>query len=363
MAQRSPMDLIRSLRALDDVRSVQAKEVAARLAARLPEPESAPLLRLLLLGSRRQVALGGGAGYAARRELVSEIVPLLSDRNLRPASRQALVSIGPKITADLAEMLGDETRDPAVRCEIPWILGRMQNKHAARVLVENLHAEDPRVRFQIVKALSRMHARNPDLPDSRQLVEIHVVVQIMAYYEGLALCQAVGTEPSAGGNILLATALCENLDRQLEMVFRLLGLGYPQKDIYFAYAALKGLHRQKRVAAIEFLDNILKKDIKPLIIPLLEENVPERLLDRASRLFNIQVPGRDAALSALMQQPDPWLKACSLHAVGLDRVMELEPLCRRLVGDADPRVREMAEWSLRRMSAKTANGSTYADKS
>jgi HEAT repeat protein len=364
LARRPSTDLIRGLMALDGVRSVQATEVAARLAARLPEPESVPLLRRLLLDSHRQAPSGAAAGtrYSGRQGIVTEIVPLLSDKNLRSASRQALVSIGPKITNDLAAMLEDESRDPAIRREIPWILGRMQNKRAAQVLVENLNAEDPHIKYQLVKALSRMHALNPRLPENQRLIEVHTVAQIMAYYEGFALYHAVGDEKYADRNALLSKALRENLDRQLEMVFRLLGLSYPQKDIYLAYAGLKGLHKARRVSAIEFLDNILQKDIKSMIIPLLEEESPERLLARAVRLFNVQIPGRDAALNALLRQPDPWLRACCLYEVGLNRIMEFVPLCRRLLKDPDPRVREMAEWSLNRMSLKNVSESSYADE-
>lgn len=152
----------------------------------------------------------------------------------------------------------------------------------------------------------------------------------------------------------MGRAMRERLDRQLEMVFRLLGINYPQKDIYFAYAALKGLHKQKRISAIEFLDNILKKDIKPLIIPLLEEEAPEQLLARAARLFNLRTPDRNEALRILLQQPDPWLKACSLHTIGSDRIREFDPLCTRLAQDRDFRVREMAAWALNQMSSMDA---------
>jgi HEAT repeat protein len=364
ITRRPSMDLIRSLMALDRVRSIEVNEAAARLAARLPERESAPLLRRLLLEQPRQSApAGSDAGVqAGRQKLVFEILPLLSDKNLRPASRQALVSIGPKITADLAEVLGDASRDSAVRCEIPWILGRLQNRRAAQVLVENLNAEDPRVRYQIVKALSRMHARDPQLPERLPLVEVHVVIQIMAYYEGLALCQALETEGPSEGNALLGKALRESLERQLEMVFRLLGLSYPQKDIFFAYTALKGSHKGKRVSAIEFLENILKKDVKSLVIPLLEEELPGNLIARAVRTFNLQIPDRDAALDALLRHPDPWLRACSLHAVGSDRIMEFEPTCHRLMQDPDPRVREMAAWSLNRMLPENAREVSYVNK-
>jgi AAA family ATP:ADP antiporter len=142
-------------------------------------------------------------------------------------------------------------------------------------------------------------------------------------------------------------ALKERLDQNLELIFRLLGLQYPQKDIYFAYTALRGNRGERRGAAIEFLDNLLQKDLKAVILPLLEERSAERLIDRASTLFGIEAKSRGEALRLILEQSDAWLKACALHEVGERRVTELAGHCSRLAGDTDPIVRETAHWALR----------------
>lgn len=185
---------------------------------------------------------------------------------------------------------------------------------------------------------------------------MHVIAQTMAYYEGLALCETLGHRVDGSANGLLGKALRERLDVELEMIFRLLGLSYPQKDIYFAYAALKGSRPQMRSSAIEFLDNVLKKNLKSIILPLLEEDSAERLLGRASRLFGVQMPGREEALRTILRQPDAWLKACALHAIGIDRVVELTDLCRQMLEDRDLLVRETADRALRMVSYNQAGG-------
>jgi AAA family ATP:ADP antiporter len=345
---RPSMNLIRGLVALGGKEAIQAHEVAARLGARLSREESVPFLRNLIHDSRRPVSAAaiGAAGQAGLTELAPDIIPLLSDRELRAASRRALVFLGPKITGELSATLEDAARDPAIRWEIPWILGRIQDWSAAGILVQNLNIEDAGLKYQIVKALSRMHADNPDLPGNRKLIEVHLIAQIMAYYEGLGVCQGLENNREMAGNGFARRAVRERLDRQLEIIFRLLGIIYAQKDIYLAYAALKGRHSDKRIPAIEFLDGILEADIKSLILPLLEEAEQQRLLTRAARLFNLRIPGHMEAIKSLLAQPDPWLKMCSLHAIGSDRISELEPQCMQLTQDMDPRVREMANWAL-----------------
>lgn len=356
---------VRNLMAIDGSRSFQAHEAAARLAARLPAPESVALLQEFLHDPRPGVAGAAavGAGGAGRLDLVPEILPMLARRDLRAASRRALVSYGPPITAELGAVLSDEKRALLVRREVPWVLGRLQTAVAAEVLMENLNAEDFDLKYRVVKALSRIHARKPDLPEKKTLVTVHVIAQTMAYYEGLALCEALGRRKDDGQDGLLGKALRERLDVRLEMIFRLLGLSYPQKDIYFAYTALKGSRPQVRSSAIEFLDNVLKRNLKSIILPLLEEESAERLLARASRFFGVQVPGREEALRAILRQQDPWLKACALHSIGTDRVVELTDLCRQLAGDQDPLVRETADRTLQRLSLKNVDGVFHADHS
>ncbi len=348
---RPDMELIRGLMAQDGDASCQAQEVAARLASRLPREDAVPFLRILMQNPYPQVSAAAilAAGQSGYAELASDIYPFLSDRKMRTVSRQALIVLGAKNISELAGILSDENEEPAVRREIPWILARIQDSNAARVLVENLYTEDVRLRFQIVKALSRMHARNPILPGNRHLVEMYLNAQIMAYYEDLVLCQGLDTKRKTDSDRLVRRAMRERMEKQLEIVFRLLGILYAQKDIYFAYTALKGKQNEKRISAIEFLDDILKKDVKSLILPLLEEVRPERLLSRAVRLFNLRIPGRKDALKMLLQQRDPWLRACGLYAIGSDGISDLESLCVSTMQDKDPRVREMAEWALGRL--------------
>jgi hypothetical protein len=185
----------------------------------------------------------------------------------------------------------------------------------------------------------------------------------MAYYEGLALYQAFGSKSDGAGSCLLGKALRERLEVQLEMIFRLLGLKYPQKDIYFAYAALKGARPQMRSSAIEFLDNILSKNLKSIILPLLEEESTERLLGRASRLFGVQIPDREETLRTILRQPDPWLRACALHTIGAERIAGMRDLCRQMCEDTVPLIRETAEWASKMAGTTQADGYLYADHS
>jgi len=100
-----------------------------------------------------------------------------------------------------------------------------------------------------------------------------------------------------------------------------------------------------RASAIEFLDSILQKDLKTILLPLLEERSAERAIQRASRIFGLEIPAPEEALRLLLHQNDRWLKSCALHEIGARKLPGLSDLCRSLVSDRDPLVGQTAAWA------------------
>jgi hypothetical protein len=57
-------------------------------------------------------------------------------------------------------------------------------------------------------------------------------------------------------------------------IFKLLGLIYPQEEIRKAYQNIETGTRNSIAYAVELLDNTLKKDMRDVIIPLVEDSSP-----------------------------------------------------------------------------------------
>ncbi len=344
------LDSVRQLIATDGAQIAAARATAAKLAVRLPRQDMIQVLRQLLDDSDLEVRRAAirSAGVAAEPDLLFEIIKRLTGRDVRGAAREALLMFGPPIAGTLGDVLADPRRDLDLRREIPWLLGRIPSRNAANLLVDQLEVKDPLLKYRVIKALNRLHARVPDLPPANPAIAGHIYAQTRSYYEALVLWQAFDIESPTARNNLLPRALKERLDQNLEVIFRLLGLQYPQNDIYSAYSALRGSRADRRASALEFLDNLLHKNLKTIILPLLEEPSAERLISRASALFGIQAVGRNEALRIILRQPDVWLRACALHEIGRACLSELLEECRNLRHDSEPLVRETAEWALQR---------------
>ena len=295
-------EVVESLLASDGDGSLESRIAGAELAARLPEPEAVRVVTGLLTTAEPQVA-----GMAARSaaslgnlDLVDKIIPMVAIPALRKDIKAALCAFGPPVAERLGAILAEESADPALRREMPWVLARIGGASSARLLVVSLGAEDRILRHRVVKALNHLHNSDPSLPQPSPAIAEQIHRETQHYYEALVVCRALDDNPDG----LLARALRERLDQDLEVIFRLIGLQYPQKDIHDAYAALRSSHPDRRTAAIEFMDNVLRADLKSIILPLLEEASSEHLIDRADLQFGIQVNNTEDSLRLILALPD-----------------------------------------------------------
>jgi ATP/ADP translocase/HEAT repeat protein len=308
-AEHAPAGFAPSRELIDNLTSVDGAAAAA-LAARLPGREGVELIGHLMKNSSPEVAQAAAlaAAKAGHLPLVFTVMDMLSSRRLRKGAREALLLYGERILGALGDVLADSGGDPALRREAAWLLGRIPVKRSADLLLQNIDTEDPELQYLIVKALNRLHDTDPGLIRNRSRIADRVHARARMYYERLSICQALaqGNERS-----LVLKAVRERLKQDIEIIFRLLALDHPRKEIFFAYNALESKRADRRTAAIEFLDNVLNQKLKLIILPVLEEPSTEALLNRAEQLFGIKPIRREEALRVIASRPDSWLKACA----------------------------------------------------
>lgn len=98
-------------------------------------------------------------------------------------------------------------------------------------------------------------------------------------------------------------ALAERMDQGVERTFRLLALIYPHADVYSAYFSLSA-RPALRASAVEFLDNLIDQELRPLVVPLLEDRKTFEAIDVANDTETFW----EEALQPLLSGDDAWLK-------------------------------------------------------
>jgi hypothetical protein len=161
-----------------------------------------------------------------------------------------------------------------------------------------LHSLGYRLDYSVLKALNRMRVSGPALVFDRELVANAIGVERKGHdnLKGVQACLVTNRiEDERFG--LLVRAIEERMEERVDRVFRLLALVYSPQDIYSVFYNYR-MKPNLQPAAIEFLDNILEKDLKGTVLPLLESTV---------EMPSTQFISVSAAVQTLASSDDPWL--------------------------------------------------------
>jgi AAA family ATP:ADP antiporter len=145
------------------------------------------------------------------------------------------------------------------------------------------------------------------------------------------------------GSRLLRRALEEKQQSNLERIFRLLGLVYPPNDIFYAYQGFISGKKALQANAIEFLDNLLSRDVKKYILPILDDVPVETVLRKGEEFFQVRMSTKEDALERLITGRDNWIKCCAIYNVSPGATKRLKDLVYEAGKDPDPLVCETAE--------------------
>jgi len=327
---------------------------AARLLGLLPDSFD-PLLSTLLADADTAVAREAirSVGKLRKRRLVPDLLDRLSHHELSGEAAEALAEVGDTIVGALRDHLGDSSVAIEARREIPAILVKVGTPAAANVLMENLMESDTTLRFRIISALNKLCGLHPEIETDIQTLETVLAAEILGHYRSYQILDKISVTGDSQDQV--ATALRESIQQELERIFRLLGLLYPNLDLHAAYLGLQSKSVAVHDNALEFLDNVLKSQLRDMLVPLLDGKITVGERARlANRLVRAKIENREHAVAALVNSDDPWLKSCGAYAIGTFGMKSLECELDRCLNDSDPLLRETARAAKLRLEESAA---------
>ena len=324
---------------------------AARLLGELPDCFD-PLLSRLLADSHIHVVCEAirSVGLLRKRRLVPELLDRLADPRLAPAAAQALGSFGDSIVGGLRDHLCDSAVPIQARREIPGVLVSLGTPAAASVLLDNLLQRDTTLRLRTITALNNLCRLNPQIVMDSQMLETVLAAEILGHYRSYQILATIGA-PTDGADPL-ARGLNESMHQELERIFLLLNLLHPRLDLHSAYVGLQSTDVSVHDNALEFLDNVLKSQLRDVLVPLLDSKiaVAERA-KMAQRLVRAKIESQEQAVAELVASDDPWLKSCGAYAIGTLGIRSLAGQLDQCLTESDPLLRETARAAKLRLEA------------
>ena len=255
------------------------------------------------------------AGSLQNRSYLHAILPKLADPRLRGAAIEALAAYGTRIAGTLSDLLEDDHVAAAIRKQIPRVLRTIPDQRCVDVLIRSINQPNLAVRAAVLKGLNRLRESAPGLNYGDVFVTKQILNEARLYFElnaALAPFRKHQNPRTAAG--LLAVSIEERLKQTLERLFRLLGLRYPPKEIHAAYLALNSPKREQYAAALEFLDNVLDRELKRILLPLLDDG--GHLMEKGRDLFGVEIRTPEDAIRELIRSRDSWLVVCAMAAAG-----------------------------------------------
>ena len=331
-------------------KGAQTRAEAARLLGILPD-EFGPLLAQLLTDSDLDVMREAirSVGKLRKRRLVPNLLDSLADYRLARDVSEALAGFGDAIVGNLRDHMMDLSVPIGVRCEIPALLANMATQGASDALLECLLGGDTSFRVRILQALTKLHREHPELKCDVQLLETVLSVEIMGHYRSYQILEML-SPGTARKDEHLAQTLSDSMNQEMARIFRLLELLYPHYDFSNAYLGLQSKSMRAYDNALEFLDTVLKTELREMLVPLLDGkvSVTERSAI-ANRLLPVRIEKPEQAAAALVASDDPWLRSCGAYVIGSLGLNSLAHELNRCAVDPNPLVRETARQATLRL--------------
>jgi len=153
---------------------------------------------------------------------------------------------------------------------------------------------------------------------------------------------AISDKERAARNGLIKT-LENRLDRQLQRIFKFLGMKYPPDDIDPIFKVIVTGKEDQRIHAIEFLDNILDPILKKELIPIAESTLIDGTYDEKVKKLNIRIPSELECFTKLMERKDTKLKQSVLFLIEQMKDPSYVPFLQKYLEDDSVHIRSMIQ--------------------
>jgi ATP:ADP antiporter, AAA family len=334
--------IIEQMTASAGVEGRRDRAEAARLIGTIGEHEFLQLLPPLIADDDLDVARQAihAAHVLASDELVQPLILALGRPELAEDAADALARLGSAVVPEISRALRADDAPVEVRRELPSVLLRIATADAEEALVSSLLEADGTVRHRIIASLNKLRAVRPDVRVDPSVVELLLAAEIAGHYRSyqvlgpLRLTQLKDDEP-------VLEALRHAMEQELERIFRLMALLFPQAGLHDAYVGVRSSNPVVRANALEFLDNVLKPELRHVLVPILDSQVAiDERIELANRLVGAPLHTPQQAISTLLASEDPWLRSCAIQAVGTLQLRSLAPELKRYESSADALVRQ-----------------------
>lgn len=347
----------------DVVKLVFMKVTALKVIAYSHLTEHYPFISQCLEDTQEEVQQQAilSAGHTYDPVFIPPLIDLLANKKYAESTGLALIQLGKTVIPQLSRKMNDLESSIELRRSIPGLVKRMGTQEAVDFLFDHFEYPDQVVRFEVLRALNYLNTHFAHLKFQKKQVMQSILEEARWYSDTLAILYAQNQRQVPEGELFARQmALAEGrsslirllegrLDRNLERIFRLLGLKYPPDEIFSIYKGIQSQQVELRNDALEFLDNLLEANLKKVLIPLVETAMMDTLSEKAIKHLKLKIPSEYECFARLLKGKDTRIALAVLYIIQQLDDPDYIPLVKMGLESQQEKVRNYAGRTLEMM--------------
>lgn len=294
------------------------------------------------------------AGHTQDPVFIPRLVEFLGNNKVADFVTESLIQFGNEIIPPLSRKMNDLEGDIELKRSIPGLVKRIGTQEAVDFLFELFDYPDQVIRFEVLRALNYLNTNFAHLKFQKKQIMQSILAEARLYSDTLAILYAQNHRKVPGketfarqlalaeGRSSLIRLLEGRLDRNLERIFRLLGLKYPPDDIFSIYRGIQSKESDLRNDALEFLDNLLEANLKKVLIPLVETAMMDTLSEKAIKHLKLKIPGEYECFALLLKGKDTRIALAVLYIIQQLEDPKYIPLVKMGLESQQEKIRDYA---------------------
>lgn len=289
------------------------------------------------------------------QQFIPLIIDFLSGKETRKIAIEALFYYGEPINPILVEKVKEESIALDDATHVIAVIEKFASQKAISCLKKLTDGTEHSVKIEAIEALKRLKWKYPNLYIKDRFIVDKILDECHLYQNTLSVIHSQIVIQYKKKDILkenieiiearngLMQLLEQRLDRQLQRIFRFLGIKYPPNDVEPILNIILTGKEEQRMHAIEFLDNILDNQLKKELIPIAESVLVEAISEEKIKKLNLKMLSEAECYRTLLQRKDIKLKQAVLYLIEKTNDSNYKPLAELVLNDTNEKIRNKAQ--------------------
>lgn len=277
------------------------------------------------------------------------IFKLMKDTVHRQTASNALILYQDEFTNEIEKLMQNGKLEEDLTRQVPGIIKHIGTTKSVAFLLALINEDDFVVRQEALRGLNHLKNTFSDLSFDEVKVEAHIARELQLYEQTLEALSGLihhdrkwstyDEAEAKEARLGLINLLTKRLERNLERIFRLLGLNHTNGDIYSIYKSISSNASDLKYSALEFMDNIISSDLKKRLIPIVESSFHKTLTSETIENLDITVPNEYTSYEILLNGHDTRIKLAVLYLISQCSTQEFAKLIEEQKGSEDLKIR------------------------